>query len=101
LMAAVFAPLNEIEEALAQVDGYAVIANINSTKQAVIGGATAAVRAVVERLTAAGHQAMLLPVSHAFHTEIVAPAAEPLKLMLRRLRLESPAIPLVANVTGD
>ena len=100
-MAAVFAPLEEIERTLAEVDGYVVIANINSRTQAVIGGATAAVEAAVARLSAAGHQAILLPVSHAFHTEIVAPAAEPLKAMLRRLHLESPAIPLVANVDGD
>ena len=53
------------------------------------------------RLSAEGHQAILLPVSHAFHTEIVAAAAEPLKAVLRRLHLESPAIPLVANVDGD
>ena len=99
-MAAVFAPLEEIERTLAEVDGYVVIANINSRTQAVIGGASAAVEAAVARLSAAGHQAILLPVSHAFHTEIVAPAAEPLKAMLRRLHLESPAIPLVANVDG-
>ena len=39
-MAAVFAPLEEIERTLAEVDGYVVIANINSRTQAVIGGAT-------------------------------------------------------------
>ena len=100
-MAAVFAPLEEIERVLAEVDGYVVIANINSRTQAVVGGATAAVEAAVARLIAEGHQAILLPVSHAFHTEIVAAAAEPLKAVLRRLHLESPAIPLVANVDGD
>ncbi len=99
-MAAVFAPLEEIEHTLAEVEGYVVIANINSHTQAVIGGASAAVEAAVARLSAAGHQAIMLPVSHAFHTEIVAPAAEPLKATLRRLRIESPAIPLVANVDG-
>ena len=39
--------------------------------------------------------------SHAFHTEIVAPASAPLGTLLSRLRLESPAIPLVANVDGE
>ena len=42
-MAAVLAPLDEIERVVASVDGYVVIANVNSTSQAVIGGATAAV----------------------------------------------------------
>ena len=42
-MAAVFAPLEEIEKIVAETDGYVVIANVNSGAQAVIGGATAAV----------------------------------------------------------
>ncbi len=101
-MAAVFAPLEEIERTLAEVDGYVVIANVNSRHASRHRWRhRAAVEAAVARLSAAGHQSILLPVSHAFHTEIVAPAAEPLKAMLRRLHLESPAIPLVANVDGD
>ena len=47
-MAAVMAPLEEIERIVASVDGYVVIANINSTHQAVIGGATAAVEQAIE-----------------------------------------------------
>src|SRR6476661_3811713 len=42
-MAAVFAPLEDIERILKTVDGYVVIANINSGHQAVIGGASDAV----------------------------------------------------------
>ena len=42
-----------------------------------------------------------LPVSHAFHTSIVAPASEPLRRMLERLHLQSPRIPIVANVDGE
>src|SRR5512136_2154880 len=38
MMAAVFGPIDEIAKVLATVDGYVVIANINSTKEAVIGG---------------------------------------------------------------
>ncbi|MDH3755891.1 MAG: acyltransferase domain-containing protein, partial [Acidimicrobiia bacterium] len=101
LMAAVFAPLDEIEATVAAIDGHVVVANINSAKQAVIGGATGAVRAAVTALTSAGHQAVILPVSHAFHTSIVAAAAEPLKLVLDRLDLEPPHIPIVANVDGE
>ena len=41
-MAAVLAPIEDIERLLEKVDGYVVIANINSSRQAVIGGATAA-----------------------------------------------------------
>ncbi|HEY5137353.1 MAG TPA: beta-ketoacyl synthase N-terminal-like domain-containing protein, partial [Candidatus Nanopelagicales bacterium] len=100
LMAAVFAPLDEVQAVLDEVADYVVIANLNSTAQAVIGGSTPGVRAAMEKLTALGRQVVQLPVSHAFHTEIVAPAAEPLKAVLARLHLESPTIPLVGNVTG-
>ena len=39
--------------------------------------------------------------SHAFHTTIVAPASEPLRRTLERLRLQPPSLPIVANVTGE
>ncbi|HEY5874656.1 MAG TPA: type I polyketide synthase, partial [Ilumatobacteraceae bacterium] len=100
-MAAVFAPLDEIEKIVAEAEGYVVIANVNSTSQAVIGGATAAVQAAVEQCRQRDFQTAMLPVSHAFHTSIVAPASEPLRRTLERLELRSPELPIVANVTGE
>ena len=44
-----------------------------------IGGATDAVERAVAAFQAAGINAARIPVSHAFHTSIVAPASEPLK----------------------
>jgi acyl transferase domain-containing protein/acyl carrier protein len=101
LMAAVFAPIDEIEKVVEATEGNVVVANINSTSQAVIGGASAAVEQAETALHAAGHTVVRLPVSHAFHTSIVAPASEPLKTALSRLRLQPPGIPIVANVSGD
>ena len=100
-MAAVMAPLAEVEEVVAESDGYVVLANVNSTHQVVLGGATAAVGRVVTALQERGHQAIPLPVSHAFHTEIVAPASTPLRATLKRLGLQSPQLPIVANVDGE
>ncbi|HET9698189.1 MAG TPA: beta-ketoacyl synthase N-terminal-like domain-containing protein, partial [Terriglobales bacterium] len=100
-MAAVFAPLPEIERILKTLDGYVVIANINSNSQAVIGGASNSVDRAVEAFLQAGFNAVPLPVSHAFHTSIVAPASEPLREMLRRIELRPPQVPVVANVTGE
>ena len=79
-MAAVVAPLTEVERVVDEIDGNVVIANINSDRQAVIGGATDAVQRAMTALTEAGHHVVQLPVSHAFHTSIVAPASEPLKV---------------------
>ena len=100
-MAAVFAPLEEIERTLQLVNGYVVIANINSKQQAVIGGASQAVEQAIEIFQRAGYNAVPLPVSHAFHTSIVAPASEPLRSVLARLRLAPPRVPVVANVDGE
>ena len=100
-MAAVFAPLEEVERILKTVSGYVVIANINSEHQAVIGGATDAVTQAMEVLQRSGFEVSELPVSHAFHTSIVAPASEPLRKELERLHIESPRVPIVANVNGE
>ena len=100
-MAAVFAPLEQIEKILKQVDGYVVIANINSQKQAVIGGASKAVDQALEICQKDGLHVIALPVSHAFHTSIVAPASEPLRHVLERLHLQPGSIPVIANVTGE
>ena len=100
-MAAVMAPLEDIQAIIDQVDGYVVIANLNSRRQAVIGGASTAVERAVELFESKGMRAQLIPVSHAFHTSIVAPASEPLKQVLKRLDLRSVSTPLVGNVTGE
>ena len=100
-MAAVLAPLPEIERIVAATTGYVVIANVNSMGQAVIGGATTAVGSAVAAFAEAGHTAIPLPVSHAFHTQIVAPASEPLGRVLRGLDLRAPRLPVVANVDGQ
>jgi acyl transferase domain-containing protein/acyl carrier protein/NAD(P)-dependent dehydrogenase (short-subunit alcohol dehydrogenase family) len=100
-MAAVFAPLEEIERLLKTVTGYVVIANINSRSQAVIGGSGKAVGQAMEIFQKAGYDVAELTVSHAFHTSIVAPASEPLRRTLTRLHLESPHLPIVANLNGE
>lgn len=100
-MAAVDAPLQEVERILQSIDGYVVIANINSKSQAVIGGASRAVELAIQAFEQAGYNVVPLSVSHAFHTSIVAPASEPLRRVLERLRLQPPTIPVVANVTGE
>ncbi|MBZ5646941.1 MAG: SDR family oxidoreductase [Acidobacteriia bacterium] len=100
-MAAVFAPLEQIERILKSVEGYVVIANINSENQAVIGGASKAVEQAIDVFQKAGCHVIALPVSHAFHTSIVAPASEPLREVLTRLRMQSARVPVIANVTGE
>jgi acyl transferase domain-containing protein/acyl carrier protein/NAD(P)-dependent dehydrogenase (short-subunit alcohol dehydrogenase family) len=101
LMAAAFGPAEEIGKIISKIDGYVVIANINSYKQVVIGGETKAVEKAVAEIRGAGYTAQLLTVSHAFHTKIVAPAGGPMGEILSKMDLRSPTIPIISNVTGE
>ena len=101
LMAAVFGPIDEIAKVLSTIDGYVVIANINSTKEAVIGGATEAVEKAMVAVREAGYVARALQVSHAFHTSIVAPASEALAKILSGMNIRPPGLPIISNVTGE
>ncbi len=100
-MAAVSGPLSDVENILKTIDGYVVIANINSPVQSVIGGATQAVEAAIAAFQAAGMQAQKIPVSHAFHTKIVAPASGPLRQIIAGMNVQAPQLLIVANVTGE
>ncbi|MCB0282200.1 MAG: SDR family NAD(P)-dependent oxidoreductase [Calditrichaeota bacterium] len=101
IMAAVFGPLEDIRKIVESVKGYVVIANINSSRQAVIGGETKAVQTAIKAFQEAGFTAQQIPVSHAFHTKIVAPASEPLGRVLQSMNLQPPAVPVISNVSGD
>jgi [acyl-carrier-protein] S-malonyltransferase len=41
-----------------------------------------------------------LPVSGAFHTELMKPAAEPVKQILRDITINRPRMPVFSNLTG-
>ncbi|MBA4383704.1 MAG: beta-ketoacyl synthase, partial [Anaerolinea sp.] len=100
-MAAVSAPLEEVEKVLKAVEGYIVIANVNSPVQSVLGGTSEAIESAISMFKEAGFQAVRIPVSHAFHTKIVAPASEPVRQVIERMHVMAPKIPIVANVTGE
>jgi malonyl CoA-acyl carrier protein transacylase len=100
-MAAVSAPLEDAERILKTVNEYVVLANINSPLQSVIGGSTAGINAAMTAFQAAGFQAVKIPVSHAFHTKIVAPTSQPLRAVIAGMDVKSPQILIAANVTGE
>jgi len=69
----------DAEKLIAPAQGYVTLANINSPKQTVVSGDAAAIDEVLERALAAEINAGRLPVSNAFHSRLVAPAAEKIK----------------------
>jgi enediyne polyketide synthase len=74
-MLAVAASPDRVQKLLAGVDDSVVISNYNSPRQTVVSGRTAAIHALKVRCEREQIRASLLPVSHAFHSDLVAPAA--------------------------
>ena len=100
-MAGIAASTDAVEAVLAEVDGYVIAANKNCPTQTVIAGASDAVDEAAERFRARGKTVYPLPVSHAFHSNIVAPASDPLRGVLGKLGLKEPRRPITTNVTGE
>ncbi len=101
LMMSIPADARLVEEALAEVEGYVVAANKNSPRQTVISGETKAVIKAGELFKSRGLEGILVPVSAAFHSGVVAPAREPFMRTLEKLEVNPPTTPILSNVTGD
>jgi [acyl-carrier-protein] S-malonyltransferase len=85
--------------AASTADGGCQIANDNGGGQLVISGEKAAVDRACALATEKGaKRAILLPVSAPFHSTLMAPAAEAMKLALAKVEISSPVVPVVANV---
>ncbi len=79
--------------------GTVAVANYNSPGQVVISGEIAAVRRAEELAKAAGARgAMPLKVSGAFHSPLMAPAAERLLCALEAAPLQPALVPVISNV---
>ena len=89
-----------VESAMAGLDGVWP-ANYNTPTQTVIGGTIAGLEEATRRLQAAGAKRVIpLNVSAAFHTPLVAGAAERLRAALERAEWRAPRVPVAANLTG-
>lgn len=77
-----------------------VIAGYNSPQQTVVSGPADAVKRVCARAADHGMLANGIPVSHAFHSEAVAPAATAFHDYLRGERFEPLTRTMVSTVTG-
>ena len=105
-MAAILAlPREQVVEICQQVNdevGSVQAVNFNCPGQIVIAGETAAVEKAAELMKAAGaKRAVMLPVSAPFHSRLMEPAADKLKVELDKVTLSDAQIPVVANVNGQ
>lgn len=105
-MAAILGVLTaNIDELCAQATaerGLVVPANYNSEEQVVISGEVAGVERAMELAREAGAKRCLpLPVSGAFHSPLMAPAASGLAAALDAETWQDPRVPVVANVNAE
>ena len=98
--AKVIAGCAEVTSAMGQ-NGTEVVeaVNFNDPAQTVIAGSKAAVEKACEALKAAGaKRALPLPVSAPFHSSLMKPAAEKLRVALAATQLAAPQIPVLNNI---
>jgi [acyl-carrier-protein] S-malonyltransferase len=82
--------------------GTVVAANFNSPGQVVISGEVDAVEAAMAALRSAGaKRALRLPVSGAFHSPLMGPAAEGLVAALSAVTVRDARFPVIANVDAQ
>jgi acyl transferase domain-containing protein/acyl carrier protein len=76
------------------------IANFNSPTQVVLAGPTAEIAKVRQALHDQGYTAVLLPVSAAFHTPLIAFAQKSFAIATKSVNFQAPKIPVFSNVTA-
>lgn len=75
--------------------------NYNSPSQVVVGGPVEAVEEAGRLAKERGGRALPMNVSGAFHTSLMAPAAEPFAEAVEACAVADPAIPVVGNTTAE
>ena len=90
-----------VEICKVQTGGVVVAANFNCPGQVVISGDIEAVEAACVAMKEAGaRRALRLPVGGAFHSPLMAPAAEDLKAAILKTEFRKPFCPIYQNVSA-
>lgn len=90
-----------IESICMEIEDVVVPANYNSPGQLVISGSVKGVEIACERLKAAGaKRALILQVGGAFHSPLMQPAAEELRVAIESSKFSIPRCPIYQNVTA-
>ncbi len=99
-MAAVFADLAKVSEAVKPYADQVSIAALNG-EHVVISGAGTAIDAVVQALTFQSIKCTSLNVSHAFHSPLMEPMLDDFAQVAARISYSASQIQLISNLTGQ
>jgi [acyl-carrier-protein] S-malonyltransferase len=91
-----------IEQICAEISEIVVPANYNTPGQLVISGSIEGVTKACEALKSAGaKRALMLPVGGAFHSPLMKPAEDELRLAIEATQIHAPRCPLYQNVDAQ
>ena len=100
-MLAVQAPLDELETLIENSTQKIVIANRNSPNQGVLSGTISAIIDIEKICRKKKINSVRLPVSTAFHSDLVKDAAQPFLDALRKVSITPTAVKVFSNTTGE
>jgi acyl transferase domain-containing protein/SAM-dependent methyltransferase/acyl carrier protein len=100
--AMVSVPLSEADvlRVIRPWSGEVAVATLNGPSNVVLSSNRLAVAALADGLAAAGIDARQLPVSHAFHSPMMAPMLAPFAVAARAIRYRPATLPIYSTLTG-
>jgi acyl transferase domain-containing protein len=90
----------EAQTLIAAYSDVVSIAAVNGPENVVISGQRTAVEAICQQVIAAGGKVRFLPVSHAFHSPLMAPMLADFSRVAATITYRPPTLPIVSNLTG-
>lgn len=99
-MVAVAATPEQVQNLIQPFGSELIISNYNSHKQTVVSGTTESINKFLALCSKKVVRCQSLPVSHAFHSDIVAPAAKEFRKMLDNVSFNSISLNMISTSTG-
>ncbi|WP_156435482.1 SDR family NAD(P)-dependent oxidoreductase [Leptolyngbya sp. O-77] len=99
-MAAVFASAEAVQSTLQSAGITVAIAALNGPQHTVISGETAQIERAIAHVQQQHFAVKPLPVSHAFHSQMMEPMVDEFRAVASQVPFTSPRLPLISNLTG-
>jgi len=99
-MAAVFAPLDQVEAAIAGRSDALSVAAVNGPENIILSGTSEVLEDVLARFATVGVRSRTLVVSHAFHSPLMDPVLDAFEEFAADITFGEPQVPIVSNLTG-
>ena len=99
-MLSISGDFDRLRGVLSEAPGYVTVAAENAPGQGIVAGEIPAVEYVATWCRANGFEVRVLPVSHAYHTRLIAGAVPGFRAELEQLSWHEPELPILSSVHG-